>query len=742
MPRRCVSLHCRSGVHPVLSSPEGIWVTNAMLARAVERFHHVYSVPRRSLSGCPGPLESRRRMGKRHMTAIIPDSHASILPWKFPWTIELPFSLGDWSWEAPVPRENRHKKTIGLFERFLRHLEGVKQEEEQTVDITPIPQTATLTPVREALFELNEKVALLSDVGNEKTLYKACEPYLLDILTMIDEKTISADDLLLTLDPFDEYVKQQAPASVLDNVLSKQWIAIIHCIYATRTDAGHDIYGGHVWHQCLKSVLRMTVQPLTCDFLDELLRHTRQYEQVHLEPSEYIELMQAHILFEASQFQQYPDAKLISTHRLRRNIYLTRMFVLKESAPLAVYEELFQSCRSMGNDQTERRTITFHMVLKLASVPGLSTGEFAKEVRNMLADKGWTEPEAWQFMAIRLMNRSKWNLRPEYLNEWLEMPTPLHSWAALLHSACHRHTKKRRGNFMALLSASDLFGHLGTLLKSVRLIENHRRYVVEMIKYERNPVTALAIWDSYNVDVENPDKLKLPWQVWVRHLDFIVMDPIVPTGMIYDIAEFHPTKVPIELRPEEDNTTYSIDILERIGNLYMKKPDLTARSRTRWLERTINYAQFSKRPMPLSLIRNYAEIQFEELDKGRLGRRFRFRWMIRKIQECYGDEQAMKTAEAIEQWRKANQKPWREFVPIFDEIEKASDQRIMPRLGGIQQASDQKIASILSERKQTSDQEFVPVVPEPKQTQDQMIERQMKAQRRLASTIANPRASF
>ncbi|KAF4997776.1 hypothetical protein FGRMN_3614 [Fusarium graminum] len=670
----------------------------------------------------------------------MPESHASPLPWKFPWTIELPFSLGDWSWEAPVPRENRHKKTIGLFERFLRHLEGVKQEE--IVDTTPIPQTATLTPVREALFELNEKVASLPDLENKSVLYKACEPYLLDILAMIEAKTISADDLLLTLDPFDDYVKQQAPASVLDHVLSKQWIAIIHCLYTIRRDAGHDIYGGQVWHQCFKSVLRMTVQPLTCDLLDELLRHTRQYEQVHLDPSEYIELMQAHILFEASQFQQYPDAKLISTHRLRRNIYLTRMFVLKESAPMSVYQQLYHSCRDMGNDHTERRTITFHMVLKLASIPGLSTVEFSEQVHNIQANKGWTEPEAWQFLAVRLMNRSRWNLRPEYLYQWLEMPTHQHSWAAMLHSAFHRHTKKRRANLRALLSASDLFGHLGTLLKSTRLIQRHRRYLVEMIRHQRNSVFALAIWEAYNEDLRNPKKLKLPWQVWVRHLDFIMTDPVVPTGMIFYIAEFHPNRVPNKLRTGRKNTTHLIDILERIGNLYMKKPGLTTRSRTRWLEKTIIYGQASRRPVPLSLIQNYAEVQFQELDKGRLGRTSRFKWLIRKIKECYGEEQAKKTTEAIEQWRMANQKPWREFVPIFDGGEQVSDQKAMPISGESKQTSDQEIVSILSERKQAPDQEVVPVICDTRQTEDQMIERQMKAQRRSVYRTPNQEPSF
>ncbi|KAH7257137.1 hypothetical protein BKA59DRAFT_469397 [Fusarium tricinctum] len=659
MPRRCAVLPCRSGMRPVLGSPEGIWVTNAMLARAIDRFHHVYPVPRRSLSGCPGPLESRRRMGKRHMTAIFPDSHASPLPWTFPWTIELPTSLGDWSWEAPVPRESRHKKTIGLVERFLRNLEGIKSEN----DVTPLQQTAAVTPVGQALLKLNKHLALLPELDDATVVFKACESYVLDILAMIAEKSISSDDLLLTLDPFDDNIRRRASAEVLDNVLSRQWIYIIHCIHDTRESGVRDIYGGEVWHQCLKTVFRMTPQPLVFDFMDELLRLTRLYPKITLEFNDYYDLMRSHLLLEASQSQQHPVPQPISTHLLRRNIYLSRMFVLENSTPIITYQQACQAWMETGKDDNERRTITFHMLLKLASTPGLDSKHFTILVNDIGATQGWAETEVWQFLALHLMRASRWKLPPEYLMRWLEMPTTLHSWAALITSAFHHQTRKRKVNFSTLLSASDVFGHLDTLMKAVRLMKNHRITVTQMIARERNPAFALTIWEAYNEGMETPDKL--PWFIWVRHAEFLITDPAIPVGVIWRIAEFDPSKVAIKLRRAKKwDIVYSMDFLAVIGQLYLKKPDLTTRTRLRYIEQAINLGKASRQPMSQSLIQLYAGLQLKDLEMGNLGRRARLRYLVSKIEEFYGKDQAKKVAISLEGWTHSNKNRRTPRVPI------------------------------------------------------------------------------
>ncbi|RGP65632.1 hypothetical protein FLONG3_9135 [Fusarium longipes] len=658
MPRRCLIPHYRSATRPVPSSPEGIWVTNAMLARAIERFHHVYPVPRRSLSSCPGPLESRRRLGKRHMTAVVPDSYAS----PFPWSIELPIDLGKWTWQAPtLPQDRRHKK-VGLLERFLRSLEDIDCQENPSINTTTIPQTAALSPVEQVLVELSEFLVSFQDVGDGKALYKACEPYLLKVLDMIDDKTISADDLVLSLNPFDETFKSRVPAQVLDYVLARQWISIIHCIHDNRIRPTCDVFGGHLWYQCLKTVFQMTPQPLTFDFLDELLRLTRQSEKIILDSEDYITLMREHLFFETSRARQDPSQP-ISTQALRRNIYLSRMFGVIDSAHMDVYQKLSQSCLETSTGTTGRRVMAYHLLLKLATTPGLKIREFTKLVQNAYDTSEWTELEVWQFAALRLMNQSQWKLRPEYLQEWSEKPSRLHSWAALIDSAFHRHAKKRKANLRALSFTSDACGQLGTLMKAVRLLRNHNEIVSDMVKTEEDPHHALTIWEFYNEDQTTPDKL--PWYIWARHAEAIVMDIDLPADLIWRVADFHPERSLNKLRtPIRQGTVYTMEFLVEIGQLYMKRPDMTTRARLRYIEKVINLGKASRQPMPQSLVQMLAEIILQDLEMGNMGRKTRLEYLVSKVEQFCGKEQAQKVALSIDGWRWTNRNRMTQTLPM------------------------------------------------------------------------------
>ncbi|KAF5241825.1 hypothetical protein FAUST_3621 [Fusarium austroamericanum] len=658
MPRRCLIPHCRSGIRPVPTSPEGIWITNAMLARAIERFHHVYPVPRRSLSSCPGPLESRRRLGKRHMTAIVPNSHAS----PFPWSINLPIDLGKWTWEAPTrPQDRRHKK-VGLFERFLRSLEDIDCAETPSVTTTAVPQTAALSHIEQALVELSESLDSFEDVGDGRALYKACEPYLFKVLDMIDDKTISADDLILSLNPFDEVIKSRVSTKVLDYVLARQWVSIIHCIHDNRIRPTSDVLGGHLWHQCLKTAFQMTPQTMTFNFLDELLRLTRQFERISLNSNDYVALMRAHLLLETCQAQKEPS-RPVPTRILRRNIYLSRMFGVTDLSYMETFRQLSQSCLENNTDAPGRRAMAYHLLLKLATTPGLKIREFVELVQDTLDTSEWSELEVWQFAALRLMNQSQWKLRPECLQEWSETPTTLHSWAALLDSAFHRHAKKRKANLRALSFTSDACGQLGTLMKAVRLLPNHNEIVSDMVKTEEDPHRALTIWEFYNEEQTNSDKL--PWHAWARHAEAIVTDDDLPADLIWRVAEFHPRRAFNKLsNPIRQGTVYTMDFLVEIGQLYMKRPNMSTRARLRYIEKVINFGKASRQPMPQSLVQILAEIILKDLEMGDMGRKTRLQYLVSKIEQFCGKEQAQKVAVSIDGWRWTNKNRMPQTLPM------------------------------------------------------------------------------
>ena len=105
---------CCQAVRRQLFGPsDSVWITNEALRNAFKRFV-VSRTGKRYGSFVPGPLESRRRLGKRrmaHLTEHIPTSATNLGPlWGF---------FGDigntqWQWEAPTVRKPRDSSAAAL----------------------------------------------------------------------------------------------------------------------------------------------------------------------------------------------------------------------------------------------------------------------------------------------------------------------------------------------------------------------------------------------------------------------------------------------------------------------------------------------------------------------------------------------------------------------------------------------------------------------------------------------------
>ncbi|KAH7181340.1 hypothetical protein DER46DRAFT_585536 [Fusarium sp. MPI-SDFR-AT-0072] len=651
------SLYRRSGVCPVASSPSGIWIANTLLARAIERFQRFDPIPSRCLSSYAGPLESRRRLGKRHMVAVVPNSHAS----PFPWRIEVPVNLGEWTWEAPVAPNDRHKKKIGLFERFLRNLEDMGHEKNTNLAAaTPppeaglVPAAVTLTSIEQARGDMNERLAKFYKFEDEKALKKICEPYVLQILKMVEERTISNDDLIRALDPFDDHLRQRAPAKVLDNRVAKQWVYIIHAMYRTRTTSTGDLYGGHIWHQCLKTILQMAPQPSTFHCLEELLRLIALYEKIQLDTCDYLDLMHNHNRLEMTQGEQYPT-RPISFRLLRRSMQLTRLISVRGLTQMETFEALTKHCFQLVDETTDQRTLAFQLLLKLAAVPGLKADEFSTLAGNVHNMQDWAESEVWQFMAIRLMSTAQGGIRPEQLYKWITGPTQLHCWAAMLQDSRHSETKKRIANLRALTHTSETFGRLDTLIKSIRLVSDRHGIIQDMMKMEKDPYCAVMLWESYNAGASV--KHKFPWYMWARHAEAIITHPDLPPDLIWQIAEFCSSKTATRLKaPIVRNLVFMMDFLEEICQFYMKKPGLTTRQRLRYIETAINWGKRTGQHMSQPAIQILAEILLQDLEEGKMGRKTRLRYLVKKIRHFYGKEQAAKVAVSLDGWRWTNRR--------------------------------------------------------------------------------------
>ncbi|KAK1600066.1 uncharacterized protein LY79DRAFT_504054 [Colletotrichum navitas] len=112
-PSRPTARCCRAVQQQIGAPLDNIWITDGVLASAFERYCHVSRLARRKSSSVPGPLENRRRLGKRRMT----DMHINSQPTLPPWAIEFLPDLRQWTWQPPTKRSSEENMVLPSQQR-------------------------------------------------------------------------------------------------------------------------------------------------------------------------------------------------------------------------------------------------------------------------------------------------------------------------------------------------------------------------------------------------------------------------------------------------------------------------------------------------------------------------------------------------------------------------------------------------------------------------------------------------
>ncbi|KZL82426.1 fungal specific transcription factor domain containing protein [Colletotrichum incanum] len=139
-PSRPTARCCRAVQQQIRAPLDNIWITDGVLASAFERYCHVSRLARRKSSSVPGPLENRRRLGKRKMT----DLHMNTQPTLPPWTIDFPVDLSQWKWQPPTQRSSKENRDLqsqqsqSVPSRILRWWSTKREAQEEEPDRTEI----------------------------------------------------------------------------------------------------------------------------------------------------------------------------------------------------------------------------------------------------------------------------------------------------------------------------------------------------------------------------------------------------------------------------------------------------------------------------------------------------------------------------------------------------------------------------------------------------------------------------
>ncbi|RSL43959.1 hypothetical protein CEP54_014878 [Fusarium duplospermum] len=644
MSLRCAVACCRLGIHPTCpSSPDAVWITNAVLNRAIERFHHAHSIPCRRISSCPGPIESRRRLGKRHMTAILPESRASPLPW----TIDLPFNLGEWSWEAPNAPEDRHKKKPSLVEQLIRWVEGPLPQDDGSIPApTPTTPAETISEAREVLAEFADALAGLNGVQNRRTLDLACKPYKNQLLKLIRSRVISRDDLELALDPFDWRIREKVSPQIIDCVHAWYMEEVVHAIHASRIVPSHDAYGQEFWERFFDRVIALIPQPTTFRLFQTLVIEGVQKIEFRTVPEYYLRLFRANIQHLASLPNQ--NAARAAEHHAS---LFTEVKFFRKGGLVTFCDELIESCLAIPGDDEYRKRIEFHLFQTLAYIIPLSKSAFGRLAHRIKGEARWTETEAFIIVRARLLSKAR-NRRTAatYYHRSLDLRSGNH-WYWLIKAALSDSSSRQLQNLRTLTNSCNLVGNLDSLLTTAARMPHGGTLLRDIMIASRDPHVAVAAWATYNQGRKT--KAKWGWHIWLPYIRALIEDPEIDVALIWEAVDLLPFKS-MQTLPREyhwEGIGDRMTLLERMGDWFMSRSGVTPRQCLRFIERCIAHGKVAGGPMSKRLMANLAKLVVRDLEEGSLGRTARLQYLIKMTELHLGPEEGEKVRHQLEGWR-------------------------------------------------------------------------------------------
>jgi hypothetical protein len=240
MPPR--TARCCQAVKNIRPSTDSIWISDALLAIAFERYYKV-SISARQFSSFfpPGPLESRRRLGKRTLAAIHSEQAQATLP---PWALGRLPDLTRWSWEPPTELAVREKRkslpkrwTVGdALDKLIVALEHGSAVEPEAPLNQQMENTQADTFIQE-MDDITQSMRLLS----QEDLERKIESVATSLRTWLLLGTISADQLNLALrDLSSAFQQRPSDHSLIDGLLLKIYASVVDGITASRVQGVAD----------------------------------------------------------------------------------------------------------------------------------------------------------------------------------------------------------------------------------------------------------------------------------------------------------------------------------------------------------------------------------------------------------------------------------------------------------------------------------------------------------------------
>ncbi|KAH7163259.1 hypothetical protein B0J13DRAFT_538210 [Dactylonectria estremocensis] len=654
MPPRCVALCSRAGWRAgPTASLDNIWITDMMLRQAIERFQRVSGKPYRTISSVPGPMESRRRLNKRHMTAVMSDSRSA----PSPWAIELPLRPDEGKWEAPTESGNRNlsdnKSSVSrLLDRLIGWLENPDQDASTDISITSTAQPhaaettmapslqQSLTALRQRLAALNLAALDLASRDDEITLWEACRPFSYHIRHSIQENTITSEDLIIALDPFDSQTKNQLVPELLDVMRGRLATQVVRTIYVTREHKRYDRYTDEFWSACVGLLKEMSRKQFETYFYFMRLAQSMPRKRHRLNKSLVFNMLASYVEFQASL--PFPHK-----HSTSHNVIFgaATKYLARERPELmwmAALEILGEKHSGVFLTRLQRQA-----VMTMSFSPDMTS----RECFDMYPGQ-WTSEDAFFFTKGRLWATRC--LQRTSVPDFMHLDVVSQDWVGMVKDIWSTPETERKILLQQLCRSTIKTGQFRTMAEQlVEKMSWNTKLFREIAIASGNYRKARLLWRLVRDKVGIEYIVRCwDWTAWTPYVEAMIKDPDINIKFIWRVLGFNWGR-PNKAQPGTAlcGINSQTELLELMARWFLEADCLSDRQTLHWIEECLRVYQSIDKNLSPQMILCMVEVILRDLERGNRGRQERLAWMVRLIKEHMGDEEADKVLHQLQGWR-------------------------------------------------------------------------------------------
>ncbi|KAJ2983658.1 hypothetical protein NQ176_g526 [Zarea fungicola] len=609
-------------------------ITSITFGSAIERFPRRTITQYRHLMSHRGPLESRRRLGKRNLTGAMHPAPRPVPSWHF----EILSNATTWQWQGPTTIEERRARSFqltipSLWGKFLAWLEMSDADRPYIIppsDVNDYPSVST------TINDLRVSIASLSATDAESAK-EICQSFCTTVQDGILAGRVSLEDMLKALKPFDDASCQAITNMQIGNKLHAMIrSSVVDALEATELSIP-GLIATETWIAIFEFVTTINgrFHDVTC--FQKLIAAMPQSARAKLSNKTIFNYSRSFINAQARIDNLNPEWAWCCAKVGTAISYLNTGQRLALSASVNKYLQ-----NSRFNAET-RTKVSFAWLLTQAYDARMSdtvfTTTYRKHSRCQMDSSGY---RIWQLAVARL--RSNGYLSKEAYRDvaWRKFNDSLPSrWAALADTLVSLEQPQR-----AIASLSACLADIGETWHLIEgLIMAHAETPrADLLRVIADSSGKLDIFLALHMAIGEAgqgDKLLGPWRsaTWKQHFDMF---------MAYPKAESYLWRA---IKARGGNREVKMELIDLLSGLYVDSPELSRSQKMRRVQRAAAYQKAQLGTVSPIVIRNAITAVTLDLEEGLWGRDRLLKWAVRLVHDNCSPQEARKMKKEVDGWR-------------------------------------------------------------------------------------------